>query len=385
MDLKRWKLQFGGNTDVLSNAFLVLCALFGLVLLFLAGPCTPTTRPPAPSSLPTAAGGSAGASLATLTPSPTPQASGSGAPSGRALTPTPGAPVPSPGIRGPEPNTPIPTPTPPGGGFRSIAFSSNRADGRYHQLYLMDADGNDLQRLTHTQAFDRDPHFAYDRQRIAFSSNREDGCYQIYLLDLSTRAVKKLTSGPEDKTNPVWSPDNRRLIVTMQKNDRTQLVIMNDDGTGMQQITDTYGENHAYSFSSDNTLIAYESGLNRRSEIFTYDLTGRNISLLIRSDDLTQCGNPVFNPAGRTLLFTSDLAQRRLGQIFVLTLTTGEYLRITHDNVAHDDPVYSPDGTLIAYVALWEGAWNVFRMKADGTEVVNLTKSYYDNYSPTWR
>lgn len=249
----------------------------------------------------------------------------------------------------------------------------------------MDADGNHVERLTTCQAFDRDPHFAYDGEHLAFSSNRDGGYYQIYVLNIATRAVRCLTSGAEDKTNPVWSPDNRSLIFTVQTRDRTQLAIMNADGTEQRQLTDTYGENHAYSFSPDGTQVAYESGFNNRSEIFHLDLVKRSITLLIQSDDLTQCGCPVFNPKGGTLLFTSDVTKRRTPQIYVLNLASGQYLRITQDDAAHDDPIYSPDGTLIAYAAIWEGAWNIYRMKADGSEVRNLTQSYFDNNAPTWR
>ena len=53
------------------------------------------------------------------------------------------------------------TATPPGGGFRKIAFTSNRIDGRYYQIFMMDANGNNVERLTESYAFDRDPHFSH--------------------------------------------------------------------------------------------------------------------------------------------------------------------------------------------------------------------------------
>jgi TolB protein len=363
MDLKKWwKSKFSFDADDFSLGALVVLSLLALVLLFVSGPCYSPYTPPPP---------------ATPTPEVGPQVFAIPRPAGPSLPRSTFTPTPA--------DTPLPTPTPPGGGFRSIAFASNRADGRYLQLYLMDADGNHVERLTHSQAFDRDPHLAHDRESLAFCSNRDGGYYQIYVLNLTTRAVRRLTFGNEDKTNPIWSPDGRTLIFTWQTRDRFQLAVMNADGSEMRQLTDTYGDNHAYSFSPDRTQIAFESGINHRSEIYHLDLATRNITRLIQSDDLTQCGNPVFNPAGKTLLFTSDVTKRRIQQIYVLDLASGQYSRITHDDISRDDPIYSPDGTLISYAALWEGAWNIYRMRSDGTEVKNLTNSYFDNNGPTWR
>lgn len=281
--------------------------------------------------------------------------------------------------------TATPAPTPPGGGFRQIAFASTRAGGRYYQIFMMDANGNNLVRLTHTQAFDRDPHFAYDGKHLAFTSNRNGGIFQIYLLHLDTGQTEQLTQGPGDKTNPIWSPDDKKIVFTQVEGNRQHLGMINADGSGTQILTSTYGVNHAYSFSPDGGRIAYETEVNNIHQVHVMDLLTRKTEMLIQSGEMASHEDPVFCPTGRYLIFTSDYYSPRIRQLFFYDLYNSRYQRITKDDLDRDDPVYSPDGTLIAYIAQWEGAWNIFLMDADGGNVRNLTRSYYDHIVPTWR
>lgn len=281
--------------------------------------------------------------------------------------------------------TPMPTPTPAGGGIlRKIAFTSNRVDGRHYQLYIMDADGSNCERLLESQAFDRDPHLSYDGQQLAFSSNRTT-IYQIYVMDLATRAIRQVTDGPGDKTNPFWSPDNRSLLYTLHRDGSAEAGMISADGSQMHQLTNFFGHTHGYGFSPDGLYITLESSRNNRSEIFIMKLRDRKIIPLIDTDELTYRGDPVFSPVGNKLVFSSNTLDHMTRQLYIYDLNWQKYYRITEDDLDKDDPIFSPDGSLIAYVAKWENAWNIFVMDADGQHVRNLTCSYYDNLVPSWR
>jgi len=230
-------------------------------------------------------------------------------------------------------NTPMPTPTPAGGGIlRKIAFASNLADGRHYQLYMMDANGKNLERLHESDGFDRDPHFSYDGTRIAFASNRT-GTYQIYILDLATRAVKQITSGPEDKTNPFWSPNDQQILFTLHKNGSAELGIMNADGSQVRQLTNSFGDSHGYGFSPNGSWISFESTMNNRSEIFLYDILEKKIMTLIENDELTYQGDPVFSPIGNKLVFSSNSLDRHKRQLYIYDLDWQKYYRITDDDM----------------------------------------------------
>lgn len=278
-----------------------------------------------------------------------------------------------------------PTPVPPGGGYRSIAFVSNRGDGHYYQIYMMDSNGNNVQRLTQVNAFDRNPHFSYDGNRIAFSSNRGGGFYQIYLLDLQTKRVQQLTTGPEDKTNPIWIFDSSKIFYTVHGDNEMKIMQMNADGTEARQIRKSSGCNYAFSISPDGNLLAYQEINRVYNQILILNLTTREKKVLIGSDDVANYGNAMFAPNGWQLLFTADFMLHHTRALYIYDIVHGTHERVISDNVDRGEPLFSPDGSRIAYTAKWGVTWNIWVMNADGSNIRNLTKSNFDNVDPTWR
>jgi Tol biopolymer transport system component len=91
-----------------------------------------------------------------------------------------------------------------------IAFSSDR-DGNT-EIYLMNADGSNIIRLTNDPASDLEPSWSPDGKLIAFSSNR-DGNIDIYVMDVNAAIqsagnayVWRLTDHPGDDVGPAWRP-----------------------------------------------------------------------------------------------------------------------------------------------------------------------------------
>ena len=111
---------------------------------------------------------------------------------------------------------------------RQIVFRSGR-DGN-HEIYLMDADGKNLRRLTNDPATDTMPTFSPKGNQIAFTSGREDG-YQIYTMDLSPEEgiskPRRMTNVPGLNMHPRYSPDGEWLIFTSDRggyNDESPLI-----------------------------------------------------------------------------------------------------------------------------------------------------------------
>lgn len=91
---------------------------------------------------------------------------------------------------------------------RRVAFKSNR--GGSYNLYVMNADGSNVVRLTNHAANDHDPTWLPDGQAMVFSSDRDRGAGRndLYRLSLSDGRVDRLTNFFEGYAiMPTVSPD----------------------------------------------------------------------------------------------------------------------------------------------------------------------------------
>ena len=70
-----------------------------------------------------------------------------------------------------------------------------------------------------------------DRTRIAFSSDRAGGNYDIYLIDADGRNLKRLTSNPGNEGEPAWTPDGKRIVYTSTTGATTQIALASLEGS----------------------------------------------------------------------------------------------------------------------------------------------------------
>lgn len=80
------------------------------------------------------------------------------------------------------------------------------------EVFVMNADGTQPQRLTHNNVIDAYPAWAPDGKRIAFTSTRT-GAWEVFVIELATRALTQLTGIEDDGGSgaPDWSPDGTQI------------------------------------------------------------------------------------------------------------------------------------------------------------------------------
>jgi Tol biopolymer transport system component len=92
-----------------------------------------------------------------------------------------------------------------------IAFVSDRDDG-FPEIYVVNADGTGLVRLSTNTVVDGNPSWSPDGTRLAVERCCLDGTSEIYAIDVLTQVETNLTNTPgAQEFDPVWSPDGTRL------------------------------------------------------------------------------------------------------------------------------------------------------------------------------
>lgn len=130
---------------------------------------------------------------------------------------------------------------------QQIAFVSNRSGSP--QLWVMDADGSNLQQLVTEGGHCDSPDWSPDGRLIAYSWQAPTRWkHDIYVIEVATKKIFQLTSGMGSNESPHWSRDGRHLAFQSTRTGTKQIFIMNADGKNLKQIT-VYGINEAPSWS----------------------------------------------------------------------------------------------------------------------------------------
>ena len=118
-----------------------------------------------------------------------------------------------------------------------ILFSST-GDGNY-EIYVVNADGSAVSRLTNNSAYDLQPVWSPDGTKIAFDSDRDGNTVAntgIYVMNADGSGVRRLTD-PGGDYGAAWSPDGSQIAFTRHRNGEDEIWVMNADGSGLRNLT----------------------------------------------------------------------------------------------------------------------------------------------------
>ena len=120
-----------------------------------------------------------------------------------------------------------------------------------------------------------DPAISPDRTRIAFSSNRAGGGdYDLYLMDAAGGGIRRLTRDAGTDGSPVWTPDGSKLVFTSARSGVPQIYVMPADSGEAQPLTSSAGGNQAPAVSPDGHTIAFVSIRDGAPRIYRMALDG---------------------------------------------------------------------------------------------------------------
>jgi hypothetical protein len=258
-----------------------------------------------------------------------------------------------------------------------IAFHSDR-DGNW-EIYVMNADGSGVTRLTNNPAVDWNASWSPDGKYIAFVSER-DGDREIYVMNADGSRVTRLTNHPNWDEFPAWSPDGKRIAFQSYRDGNWEIYVMNTNGSGQANLTNNPALDWFPSWSPDGKYIAFVSERDGNEEIYVMNADGSGVTRLTNNpavDDL-----PSWSPDGKYIAFVSERDGDR--EIYVMNADGSGVTRLTNNPAEDWFPSWSPDGKLIAFVSNRDGNWEIYVMNADGSGLTRLTNNPAEDWFPSW-
>ncbi len=268
-----------------------------------------------------------------------------------------------------------------------IAFSAWKADTAIpnNEIFSMNLDGTGLVDLTNNDASDTYPAYSPDGKQIAFCSDRA-GKSELYIMNEDGTNQHRITDQIPDCGNPswsvpVWSPDDKWIGIPSTasqaaNNQKMDIFLLKSDESKMYNLTNNAASEGSFSWSPDSQQIAFASNRDGNYEIYTVGIDGRNLTRL--TNNSTTDSLPAWSPDGQRIAYTSNW-QGAL-EIYVMNTDGSNQVRLTSDISASTNPVWSPDGKTIFYTTNKDGNVEIYRMSADGSNQTNLTNSSVDDY-----
>jgi Tol biopolymer transport system component len=175
-----------------------------------------------------------------------------------------------------------------GAGLRKLDVEIRESSGDEHELQLF-----------------HNPVFAPSGTAIAFDAEVDEE-EQVFLFDLKTHVARQLSHNPHGAAEPAFTPDGRKIVYA---------------------CADAKG-------SRDICIVSTDSVYGQRL-------------IATAGDD----GDPAVSPNGRTIVFSTDLPNRRAGfrSLYVAPLAGGTPRRLTRGFNA-SDPTFTPNGRRIVFV-----------------------------------
>jgi Tol biopolymer transport system component len=237
-----------------------------------------------------------------------------------------------------------------------------------HQVYTMKIDGTDIKRIN-AIGEDACSYYFPDGERLIWTSTRDNldlpkGDWsnakdypkgaELYISDLKGENVVRLTHNKYYDAEVSVSPDGKKILFTRQIDGKCDLWVMNSDGTNEHQVTftDEWQEGGSF-YLNDNETIIYRAWLRKDDgkrgtpmTIFTVKDNGADLKQITHEEGTNWAPHPA--PDGDHFVFVKVLPPFNF-EIFLMSIKTGEQLRLTYNDAFDGFPVISPDGKLLTF------------------------------------
>jgi uncharacterized protein (DUF885 family)/Tol biopolymer transport system component len=220
---------------------------------------------------------------------------------------------------------------------------------------------------------------------IVFSSYRL-GESEIFTMNPDGSNVTRVTYSDDRESRPVWSSDRSEIayVARIGTNYNYEIFRIKPDGSGIEKMThnpESFESEPAW--SPDGSQVAFIS--NRPLVENTFDARFNTYIMNADGGDqrlLTDIGGSNSSPDGSLIAFQSTRDENY--EIYVIKPDGSDPINLSQHPANDHSPTWSPDGSKIAFVSDRDGNEEIYVMNADGSNTTRLTHIPGYDKGPSW-
>ncbi len=169
--------------------------------------------------------------------------------------------------------------------------------------------------------------------------------------------LTRLTSGPWDDINPSISPDGKRVAFASNRSGYWDIYLFDLESVTVTRLTDTLAYDDAPSWSPDGQWLAYQTYLDNNLEIVIHSVVDTASPAIRLTKNAAADYQPAWSPQGREMAFVSNRSGKP--EIYTADLNQVDeklFKQITAaSGVQPSHPAWSPDGSRMAWAEEQDG------------------------------
>ena len=253
-------------------------------------------------------------------------------------------------------------------------------------IYVESVAGGDVRQLTNAKGVNNSPRWIPDGKTIAFISTR-DGDSQLWTISVGGGEARKVSHSATEAAGLVVSPDGKWFAFSSDVYPDCL-----DEGCNAQRL-DAVEKNKVkakiFTTLPYRVWNSWKDG--KRSHLFVLPLSGGKAMDITPGEydtppiDLGGNWDYAFSPDSKEIAFTRNpdtlVAVSTNNEIYIVPVTGGTPKNISNNPANDSQPLYSPDGTYIAYRMMRRAGFEADRRelvlyeRASG-KLVNLTETF---------
>ena len=251
-------------------------------------------------------------------------------------------------------------------------------------LYVIPAGGGTPRRLTTDPAIDALPRWSRDGREVYFTSNRA-GNWQIYRVPAAGGTPRRVRTNGHREWQVDPSPDGRAIAFLSNAQGPEYLYVM-DLASGAERVLARHGRRTGLGnphWSADGRTIVFSTNWRKGHGIHLVDAgSGEERPL---DETLAGACEPRFHPRGRRVVYVSRGGHLDTSRLVEHDIATGARKVLVDWPALNYNPVYSPDGSEIAFTSNVTGEYAVYRLRLADARSWRVTFGTGPARSPDYR